>query len=45
MMMEITVTVRFQGKNYQTNVITHKGVIEEEIIRLAEDQIRKQWTL
>ncbi|MGG3466282.1 BA3454 family stress response protein [Neobacillus pocheonensis] len=42
-MMEITVTVRFQGKNYLTNVIADKEVSEQEILRLAEKQVRKQW--
>ncbi|MEH7081499.1 BA3454 family stress response protein [Neobacillus drentensis] len=42
-MMEITVTVRFQGKNYLTNVIAYKEVSEQEILRLAEEQVRKQW--
>jgi hypothetical protein len=41
--MEITVTVRFQGKNYLTNVIAHKEVSEEVILRLAEEQVRNQW--
>lgn len=42
-MIEITVTVRFQGKNYLTNVIAHKEVTEEEILCMAEEQVRKQW--
>ncbi|MEH7749457.1 BA3454 family stress response protein [Neobacillus drentensis] len=42
-MMEITVTVKFQGKNYLTNVIAHKKVSEQEILRLAEEQVRQQW--
>ncbi|WP_028399441.1 BA3454 family stress response protein [Ectobacillus panaciterrae] len=44
-MMEITVTVNYQGKSYQTNVIVDRGATKEEILYLAQEQVRKQWTL
>jgi hypothetical protein len=45
MMIEITLTVEMYGKQYQTNVIARKGTIKEDIIRLAEEQVKKQWLL
>ena len=43
MMVQINVTVHFRGKNYLTNVITTNNTSEEEILRLASEQVRKQW--
>lgn len=42
-MVEVTVTINFQGKNYQTNVIVNKGASSEQIYQLAQKQVRKQW--
>lgn len=41
-MIEIFVTVKHRGKNYQMNVIAHKGITGEEIKLLAEKQVLKQ---
>ncbi|WP_251552114.1 BA3454 family stress response protein [Neobacillus muris] len=44
-MMEVMVTVRFKDRNYNTNVLVHKGMTDEEIKRLAEEQVIRQWNL
>ncbi|MEK3856666.1 BA3454 family stress response protein [Cytobacillus sp. FSL H8-0458] len=41
-MKEITVTVDYEGLKYQTNIITNKEAGDEEILKQAEDQIRRQ---
>ncbi|AHX21655.1 MULTISPECIES: BA3454 family stress response protein [Bacillus cereus group] len=43
-MRKITVKVTFEGKNYQTNIITNEDITDDETIRLAREQIRKQLT-
>ncbi|MCP1156392.1 MULTISPECIES: BA3454 family stress response protein [Bacillus] len=42
-MVQVTVTVNHGGKNYMTNVIAHRGTQEEEIARLAQEQVQRQW--
>ncbi|MGG1678485.1 BA3454 family stress response protein [Neobacillus sp. NRS-1170] len=42
-MVEVTVTLNYKGKNYLTNVIVKKETPELQILRLAEEQIKKQW--
>lgn len=42
-MVEVTVVVNYLGKNFQTNVITNKFNTQEEIMRLAKEQVIKQW--
>lgn len=42
-MCQVTVTVKLNGKRYQTNVIAEKGMSNEIINTLAEKQILKQW--
>lgn len=42
-MKETTVTIDFGGMKYQTNIITNKEARDEEIVKQAEDQVRKQW--
>ncbi|MBT2687680.1 BA3454 family stress response protein [Bacillus sp. ISL-47] len=42
-MKEITVTIDYDGMKYQTNIITNKEARDEEIMKQAEDQVRKQW--
>ncbi|MGN7178225.1 molecular chaperone [Paenibacillus sp. FSL R5-0490] len=42
-MKEITVTIDYEGMKYQTNIITNKEAREEEILKKAEEQVRKQW--
>ncbi|GLB60922.1 BA3454 family stress response protein [Cytobacillus sp. NCCP-133] len=42
-MKEITVTIDYEGQKYQTNILTNKEAGDKEILKKAEDQIRKQW--
>ncbi|MGW6610235.1 BA3454 family stress response protein [Peribacillus butanolivorans] len=42
-MVKVTVTVDFQGKSYQTNVLTKPGTNQEEILQQALHQVEKQW--
>ncbi|AMM91581.1 BA3454 family stress response protein [Peribacillus simplex] len=42
-MVKVTVTVDFQGKSYQTNVLTKPGTNQEEILQQAFNQVEKQW--
>jgi hypothetical protein len=42
-MVEITVTVNYSGKDYQTNVIVDGRAKKEEVLRLAREQVRRQW--
>jgi hypothetical protein len=44
-MIEVTVTVNYKERNYQTNVIVNKEMTWEKIKRLAEEQIKKQWNI
>jgi len=43
-MCEVTVTVKLNGKEYQTNVIAHKEMSDETIKYLAEKQVLRQWS-
>jgi hypothetical protein len=42
-MVQITVTVDYNGKFYQTNVLTHREAAQEEIFKQALSQVKKQW--
>ncbi|MFD4818306.1 BA3454 family stress response protein [Peribacillus butanolivorans] len=42
-MVKVTVTVDFQGKSYQTNVLAKPGTNQEEILQQALHQVEKQW--
>jgi hypothetical protein len=42
-MVQVEVTVTFEGKRYLTNVITNRSTSEAEIFRLALEQVEKQW--
>jgi hypothetical protein len=42
-MVQIEVTITFEGKSYLTNVITNPETSHEEILRLAYEQVQKQW--
>ncbi|AZU62929.1 BA3454 family stress response protein [Neobacillus mesonae] len=42
-MMQIEVTIMFEGKSYLTNVIADRNTSDEEIMRLALEQVEKQW--
>ncbi|NWQ43276.1 BA3454 family stress response protein [Bacillus sp. EB106-08-02-XG196] len=43
-MIEVTVKLNFEGKNYQTNVIVSKDTPEKQILQMAREQVRRQWT-
>ncbi|PLT33098.1 BA3454 family stress response protein [Bacillus sp. V5-8f] len=42
-MKEITVVVNLNGHKYQTNVVVNGKARQDEILNLAEEQVRKQW--
>lgn len=42
-MIQVDVTITFNGKRYLTNVIINPNTSEEEIHRLAYEQVQKQW--
>ena len=42
---EYTISVMFNGKKYQTNVIAAKDSTEQEIYQLALKQVQMQWGL
>jgi len=42
-MREVFLTVNYKGKNYQTNVIVKSEMSWDQIKRLAEEQVEKQW--
>ena len=43
-MIEVTVKLNFNGKNYLTNVIVGKDTPEKEILQLAREQVSRQWS-
>ncbi|MGG1679125.1 BA3454 family stress response protein [Neobacillus sp. NRS-1170] len=42
-MVQVEVTITFEGRSYLTNVITTRETTDEEILRLAFEQVQKQW--
>ncbi|MBL4953964.1 BA3454 family stress response protein [Neobacillus sp. OS1-32] len=42
-MMQIEVAITFEGRSYLTNVIADRNTSDEEIMRLAFEQVEKQW--
>ncbi|WHY75578.1 BA3454 family stress response protein [Neobacillus sp. WH10] len=42
-MVQVEVTITFEGKSYLTNVITNRETSDDEILRLAYEQVKKQW--
>ncbi|MDQ6597640.1 MULTISPECIES: BA3454 family stress response protein [Bacillus] len=42
-MYKYTIYVTHNGKVYQTNVIADKNQTEEEVHRIAKEQVLKQW--
>lgn len=42
-MVQVEVAITFEGRNYLTNVITDINTPDEEILRLAFEQVQKQW--
>ena len=44
-MIEVFVKVNYKDRNYHTNVIVEKEMTWEKIIRIAEEQVKKQWNM
>jgi hypothetical protein len=42
-MVQVDVQITFEGKRYLTNVLTSGNTSHEEILRLAYEQVEKQW--
>jgi hypothetical protein len=42
-MVQVEVTVTFEGKSYLTNVIANQETSDDEIFQLALEQVQKQW--
>ncbi|WP_337016999.1 BA3454 family stress response protein [Oceanobacillus massiliensis] len=42
-MIQINLTVDYEGKFYTTNVIARRDTTYEEIMQLAISQVEKQW--
>ena len=42
-MIEVTVKLNFNGRNYQTNVIVRKDTPEKQILQMAREQVSRQW--
>lgn len=42
-MVEMTVKLSYNGRNYLTNVIVEKGTSKEQILCMTQEQIKKQW--
>ncbi|WP_249872046.1 BA3454 family stress response protein [Oceanobacillus saliphilus] len=42
-MIQIDLTVVYDGKLYSTNVITSRDTSEEEVMQLAISQVEQQW--
>lgn len=42
-MIQVSVTVDFEGQLYHTNVITKRETEHDEIMQVALNQIKKQW--
>jgi hypothetical protein len=42
-MVQVEVTVTFEGKSYLTNVIANRETSDAEIFQLALEQVQKQW--
>lgn len=43
--IEVCVTVNYKDRNYQKNVIVNKDTIWTKIEQLAEEQVKKQWSV
>lgn len=42
-MLQVNVKVLYKGKEYLTNVLANPNTSDEEIYRLAYEQVQKQW--
>jgi hypothetical protein len=42
-MVQVEVTVTFEGKSYLTNVIANRETSDDVIQQLALEQVQKQW--
>ena len=43
MMIQVTVKLDYKGRNDLTNVIVNKDTPENQILKIAQEQIKKQW--
>ncbi|SDM64235.1 BA3454 family stress response protein [Bacillus sp. OK048] len=43
-MIEVTVKLKYKGKNYLTNVIVNKDTPNRQILQMAREQVTRQWT-
>ncbi|WP_157087693.1 BA3454 family stress response protein [Oceanobacillus damuensis] len=42
-MIQVNLTVDYEGKFYTTNVITSRDTSDEEVMQLAISQVEQQW--
>ncbi|WP_085991642.1 BA3454 family stress response protein [Oceanobacillus senegalensis] len=42
-MIQVNVTVDYEGQSYHTNVITSRETDYDQILELALKQVKKQW--
>lgn len=42
-MFQYTISVTYQGRQYQTNVLAAKDATEQEVFELAFEQVQEQW--
>ncbi|MCM2532072.1 BA3454 family stress response protein [Neobacillus pocheonensis] len=42
-MVQVNVRVTYEGKSYLTNVITNETTSDEEVLRIAYEQVHQQW--
>ncbi|MFD4706297.1 BA3454 family stress response protein [Gottfriedia sp. NPDC058432] len=42
-MLEVTMNINYKGKHYLTNVIVQKDTSKIQILKLAQEQVKKQW--
>ncbi|MEH7009379.1 BA3454 family stress response protein [Neobacillus niacini] len=42
-MFQVNVKITYEGKDYLTNVLANPNTSDEEIYRLAYEQVQQQW--
>lgn len=42
-MIQVNVTIDYEGQLYHTNVITKRETEQDEIMQLALNQVKRQW--
>ncbi len=42
-MLQVNVKITYEGKDYLTNVLANANTSDEEIYRLAYEQVQQQW--